>query len=152
MCGICGLSHSDGRMGDLAVLRTMNDAIRHRGPDTDGYFTADGVGLAVRRLANHLVREMEIGAGRHGDGVVLGGDLDDRDAGRGSVDLAHAGAVDVAVGEKAAQAVGKGIVAALSSSWSAPMRWGRTDTRVPPAISTFGSSRRRTIPGGSIVL
>jgi asparagine synthase (glutamine-hydrolysing) len=29
----------------------MNEAIRHRGPDDDGFYFADGVGLAMRRLA-----------------------------------------------------------------------------------------------------
>ncbi len=51
MCGICGLSHSDERPGDREILQEMNEAIRHRGPDSDGYFAAAGIGLAVRRLA-----------------------------------------------------------------------------------------------------
>ena len=29
----------------------MNEAIRHRGPDEDGFYFSDGVGLAMRRLA-----------------------------------------------------------------------------------------------------
>lgn len=29
----------------------MNEAIRHRGPDDDGFYFSDGVGLAMRRLA-----------------------------------------------------------------------------------------------------
>ena len=29
----------------------MNEAIRHRGPDDDGYYFSDGVGLAMRRLS-----------------------------------------------------------------------------------------------------
>jgi hypothetical protein len=62
-------------------------------------------------LPDHLRLEVKVGARRHRDRVVLAGDLDDRHAGRGSLDLAHAGAVDVAVGQKAAQAVGEGIVA-----------------------------------------
>lgn len=51
MCGICGLSHPDLRRGDAEVLRAMNGAIRHRGPDSDGYFSSPGVGLGIRRLA-----------------------------------------------------------------------------------------------------
>jgi asparagine synthase (glutamine-hydrolysing) len=51
MCGICGLSYSDERLGDREVLQDMSDAIRHRGPDSDGYYVAKGVGLAIRRLA-----------------------------------------------------------------------------------------------------
>ncbi len=51
MCGICGVAHSDGRPGDREVLRQMNESIRHRGPDSDGFYSAEGIGLAVRRLA-----------------------------------------------------------------------------------------------------
>src|SRR3977135_3806089 len=29
----------------------MNDAIRHRGPDDDGFYFSDGVGLGMRRLS-----------------------------------------------------------------------------------------------------
>jgi asparagine synthase (glutamine-hydrolysing) len=29
----------------------MSEAIRHRGPDEDGFYFNDGVGLAMRRLA-----------------------------------------------------------------------------------------------------
>ncbi len=51
MCGICGLSYSNRRTGDREILQEMNAAIRHRGPDSDGFYAAEGVGLAVRRLA-----------------------------------------------------------------------------------------------------
>jgi len=51
MCGICGLSYSDERPGDREILKAMNTAIRHRGPDSDGFYVAQGVGLAMRRLA-----------------------------------------------------------------------------------------------------
>jgi asparagine synthase (glutamine-hydrolysing) len=51
MCGICGLSYSDRRFGDREILHVMNDAIQHRGPDSDGYYAAEGIGLAIRRLA-----------------------------------------------------------------------------------------------------
>ena len=51
MCGICGLSYSNNRLGDREVLEKMNAAILHRGPDSDGFYVAQGVGLAVRRLA-----------------------------------------------------------------------------------------------------
>ena len=51
MCGICGLSYSDRRFGDREILQVMNDAIQHRGPDSDGYYAAEGIGLAIRRLA-----------------------------------------------------------------------------------------------------
>jgi len=51
MCGICGLSYSDNCPGDREILQEMNAAIMHRGPDSDGFYVAQGVGLAMRRLA-----------------------------------------------------------------------------------------------------
>ncbi|MBI5823949.1 MAG: asparagine synthase (glutamine-hydrolyzing) [Chloroflexi bacterium] len=51
MCGICGLSHSDNQTPPRALLEKMNAAIAHRGPDSDGFHTDAGVGLAMRRLA-----------------------------------------------------------------------------------------------------
>jgi asparagine synthase (glutamine-hydrolysing) len=51
MCGICGLAHSDRRPGDRSVLESMNRVIRHRGPDSEGFYVAPGAGLGMRRLA-----------------------------------------------------------------------------------------------------
>src|SRR6185295_12299418 len=51
MCGIVGIAGSAGRPVDDAVLRSMNDAIWHRGPDDDGYLVRDRVGLGMRRLS-----------------------------------------------------------------------------------------------------
>ena len=51
MCGICGLATSKLTPVDRELLRSMNDAMVHRGPDGEGYYFADGVGLAMRRLA-----------------------------------------------------------------------------------------------------
>src|SRR5215831_10997927 len=51
MCGITGFVRSDGARVDRDVLARMNEAIRHRGPDEDGFYLNDGVGLAMRRLA-----------------------------------------------------------------------------------------------------
>src|SRR5437667_270719 len=51
MCGITGIVRSDGAQIDRDVLARMNYAIRHRGPDEDGFYFNDGVGLAMRRLA-----------------------------------------------------------------------------------------------------
>ena len=49
MCGIAGFAGA----GDRAVLQRMTDAIRHRGPDDDGYWVeeATGVHLGFRRLS-----------------------------------------------------------------------------------------------------
>lgn len=52
MCGICGKIYLDSRAPvDVAELRAMATAIRHRGPDDEGYHTAPGVGLGMRRLS-----------------------------------------------------------------------------------------------------
>jgi asparagine synthase (glutamine-hydrolysing) len=51
MCGICGLVSLNGRPADRALLERMNSALVHRGPDSDGVFVEDGVGVAARRLA-----------------------------------------------------------------------------------------------------
>ena len=51
MCGIAGIVRSDGAQIDRELLTRMNDAIRHRGPDDDGFYFSDGVGLAMRRLS-----------------------------------------------------------------------------------------------------
>ena len=51
MCGICGIFQPDHAPVDPNVLRRMNAALTHRGPDSDGYYHAPGVGLAMRRLA-----------------------------------------------------------------------------------------------------
>src|ERR1700675_1068976 len=51
MCGIAGIVRSDGAPVDRELLERMNEAIRHRGPDDDGFYFSDGVGLAMRRLS-----------------------------------------------------------------------------------------------------
>lgn len=54
MCGIAGLWDPKRRGGDLAQsLRSMTDAMLHRGPDSSGYWQDDaaGVGLGHRRLS-----------------------------------------------------------------------------------------------------
>ncbi len=52
MCGIAGMVYAD-RDAHVpeASLRAMCDAIRHRGPDDDGYFARGQAGLGMRRLA-----------------------------------------------------------------------------------------------------
>jgi len=51
MCGICGTYNFDGRPADRSVLAAMNETIRHRGPDDEGYFVSGRVGMAMRRLS-----------------------------------------------------------------------------------------------------
>jgi asparagine synthase (glutamine-hydrolysing) len=47
MCGIAGFVGIE----ESGLLQRMTDILRHRGPDGDGYFCADGVGLGHRRLS-----------------------------------------------------------------------------------------------------
>src|SRR4029453_1233766 len=51
MCGIVGIVRNDGKPVDEALLARMNEAIRHRGPDEDGFYVNGSVCLAMRRLA-----------------------------------------------------------------------------------------------------
>ncbi|HEX8054054.1 MAG TPA: asparagine synthase (glutamine-hydrolyzing) [Thermoleophilaceae bacterium] len=52
MCGICGQASLDGVTGrDPAALQSMNEALFHRGPDSDGMLLDGPVGLAMRRLS-----------------------------------------------------------------------------------------------------
>src|SRR4051812_24307795 len=52
MCGIAGLLHFDSqRQVDSLQLRKMSDIIEHRGPDGEGFYINDNVGLAHRRLS-----------------------------------------------------------------------------------------------------
>ena len=51
MCGIVGIVRNDHSDVDQALLARMCAAIRHRGPDDDGFYLNKGVGLGMRRLA-----------------------------------------------------------------------------------------------------
>lgn len=52
MCGIVGIIEtSSERSVDPDVLDRMTDALAHRGPDSRGVWSEDGVGLGHRRLA-----------------------------------------------------------------------------------------------------
>jgi asparagine synthase (glutamine-hydrolysing) len=52
VCGIAGFAGVGlGREESAARLRAMCDAISHRGPDSDGYFVTDRVGMGMRRLS-----------------------------------------------------------------------------------------------------
>ena len=50
MCGICGFFQLE-KEANGETLKKMNDQIVHRGPDDDGFFHQQGIGLAVRRLS-----------------------------------------------------------------------------------------------------
>ncbi len=55
MCGICGFLRLDGAPLDRAqagkILRSMNDALSHRGPDDEGIYISGPVALGHRRLS-----------------------------------------------------------------------------------------------------
>lgn len=51
MCGIVGTFEKNQAGPDMGVLRKMCGALQHRGPDDEGYFTAPGLGLGMRRLS-----------------------------------------------------------------------------------------------------
>ena len=51
MCGIVGLVRSDGLDVDQGLLGRMCNAIRHRGPDDDGFYVNGPIGLGMRRLS-----------------------------------------------------------------------------------------------------
>ncbi|MGH8713344.1 MAG: asparagine synthase (glutamine-hydrolyzing) [Casimicrobiaceae bacterium] len=52
MCGICGIAWADpDRPASAQTLRRMADSLRHRGPDSEGFLIAPGIGLGFRRLS-----------------------------------------------------------------------------------------------------
>ena len=51
MCGIVGIANTNSRAGEREILEKMNAAIRHRGPDDDGFYLKENVALGMRRLA-----------------------------------------------------------------------------------------------------
>ena len=52
MCGIAGILYRDSaKRGDPGLLQRMADAIAHRGPDGEGFWRGNGIGLAHRRLS-----------------------------------------------------------------------------------------------------
>lgn len=51
MCGIAGILNLGGEPVAPAVLRNMTRAIAHRGPDGEGHWIEEGIGLGHRRLA-----------------------------------------------------------------------------------------------------
>jgi asparagine synthase (glutamine-hydrolysing) len=51
MCGIVGIVRRGGQVVDEGVLARMCAAIRHRGPDDEGFYLKESAGLAMRRLA-----------------------------------------------------------------------------------------------------
>ena len=51
MCGIAGVINVDGEPVSPVLLRRMTDAIAHRGPDGEGLWIEENIGIGHRRLA-----------------------------------------------------------------------------------------------------
>ena len=51
VCGLVGIYHRDGKPVDVRLLASMNDTLVHRGPDAEGLWVQESIGLAHRRLA-----------------------------------------------------------------------------------------------------
>ncbi len=51
MCGIVGIANTNSRGASPEILQRMNEAIVHRGPDEDGFYVNENIGLAMRRLS-----------------------------------------------------------------------------------------------------
>ncbi len=51
MCGIVGIANANSRGASREILERMNEAIAHRGPDEDGFYVNENIGLAMRRLS-----------------------------------------------------------------------------------------------------
>src|SRR5688572_16057210 len=51
MCGITGYVTNNSTPVERELLETMSRVIEHRGPDDDGFYIKENVGLAMRRLS-----------------------------------------------------------------------------------------------------
>ena len=51
MCGICGIFNLDGEPIPHRHIRSMTDALAHRGPDDEGHYIDVNIALGHRRLA-----------------------------------------------------------------------------------------------------
>ena len=51
MCGITGIFNLNSEPVSPVILRKMTDAVKHRGPDGEGFYTDNFIGLGHRRLA-----------------------------------------------------------------------------------------------------
>lgn len=51
MCGIVGIFNTNGAPVSSVILRKMADSVSHRGPDGEGFYIDNVIGLGHRRLA-----------------------------------------------------------------------------------------------------
>lgn len=50
MCGITGIYNIDEKKVDFELLKKITNVLKHRGPDGEGYYIKDNIGLGHRRL------------------------------------------------------------------------------------------------------
>lgn len=51
MCGFAGILNTDKKFVSRKVLTAMTDELNHRGPDSEGYFVKENIGLGHKRLS-----------------------------------------------------------------------------------------------------
>ncbi len=51
MCGFVGFYTRDNQNDNRAILKQMNDMIKHRGPDSEGYYVDGNLNFGFRRLS-----------------------------------------------------------------------------------------------------
>ena len=51
MCGFVGFVDKSKKENKDKIIKKMADTIKHRGPDSDGYYTDDNIALGFRRLS-----------------------------------------------------------------------------------------------------
>ncbi len=73
MCGIAGVINTNGNPVAFNLIKEMTQAIAHRGPDGNGFFVNENVGLGHRRLA--ILDTSDLGAqpmtSKNGEWVVV---------------------------------------------------------------------------------
>ena len=76
MCGICGIASTRGAV-DPGRLAAMSATLVQRGPDSDGTYVDNRVGLAARRLAiiDLATGDQPITREEHGVTVVQNGEI-----------------------------------------------------------------------------
>jgi asparagine synthase (glutamine-hydrolysing) len=76
MCGIVGITDAGSAARGLELVRRMNDALAHRGPDDEGAWADDRVAIGMRRLS---IIDLSPGGHQpmwHGDhGLVFNGEI-----------------------------------------------------------------------------
>ncbi len=55
MCGLVGIFDTKERAPiDRDLLTRMTDSLAHRGPDGDGFYVSEGIGLGHRVCVEHI--------------------------------------------------------------------------------------------------